>query len=138
MRWRFGHPIVPGNKLHFATAFPRATLRFRIVQKVLQRFEYQRTKAPASRIGALQKLTFKYRDKKILRQVLGIGRRMSLAANESEDRPPVYFAKFRERLLHLLRVAVRIGAGKHDAPACRKETTGRGPTVGRIIWGHGR
>ena len=138
MRWRFGHPIIPGNKLHFATAFPRAALRLRIVQKVLQRLEHQRTEAPASRISALQKLTFKHRDKKILRQVLGVRRRMSPAANESEDRPPVYFAKFRQRLVHLLLVAVRIGAGKHNAPACRNETTGRGRTVSRIIWVHGR
>src|SRR5258708_15583280 len=68
MRWRLGHPIIPGNKLHVATAFPRGTLRFRIAQKILQRFEHQRTEAPASWIGALQKLTFKQHDKKILCQ----------------------------------------------------------------------
>src|SRR6266487_6227749 len=136
MRWRLGHPIVPGNKLHVATAFPRATFRFRIAQKILQRFEHQRTEAPASWIGALQKLTFKHHDKKILCQVLGVWRRMSQAANEREDRSPVYFAKFRQRLVHLLRAAVRVGAGKHNAPACRSETTVRGPTGSRIIWIH--
>src|SRR5947209_17239804 len=128
MRWRFRHPIIPGNKLHFATAFPRAALRLRIVQKVLQRLEHQRTEAPASRIGALQKLTFKHRDKKILRQVLGVRRRISPPANESEDRSPVYFAKFRQRLVDLLLVAVPVGAGNYNAPACREETTWRGPT----------
>src|SRR5678815_6159169 len=116
MRWRLGHPIVPGNKLHVATAFPRGTLRFRIAQKVVQRFEHQRTEPPASWIGALQKLTFKHHDKKILCQVLGVLRRMSHAANEREDRSPVYFAKFSQRSVHLLSVAVRVGARKHNAP----------------------
>ena len=100
MRWRLGHPIIPGNKLHIATAFPRGTLRFRIAQKVFQRFEDQRTETSASWIRALQKLTFKHNDEKILCQVLGVRRRMSQAANEREDRPPVYLAKFRQRGVH--------------------------------------
>ena len=132
MRWRLGHPIIPGNKLHIATAFPRGTLRFRIAQKVFQRFEDQRTETSASWIRALQKLTFKHNDEKILCQVLGVRRRMSQAANEREDRPPVYLAKFRQRGVHLLRVAVRIGAGKHNAPACRVETTVRGSDGGKV------
>ena len=65
----------------------------------------------------------KSHDKKILRQVLGVLRRMSEAANERKDRSPVYFAKFRQRRVHLLRAAVRVDAGKHNAPACRFETT---------------
>src|SRR5206468_6868336 len=138
MRWRLGHPIVPGNKLHVATAFPRATLRFRIAQKVLQGLEHQRTEAPASWIGALQKLTFKQYDKKILCQVLGVRRRMSQAANEREDRSPVYFAKFRQRPVHLLLAAVRVNAGKHNTPACRSETTVRGTMGSGIIRIHRR
>ncbi len=61
---------------------------------------------------------------------------MSYAANEREDRSPVYFAKFRQRLVHLLRAAVRVDAGKHNTPACRIETTVRVPTGSRIIWIH--
>ena len=125
--------------MHVATTFPRGTLRLRIAQKVLQRFEHQRTETPASWIGALQKLTFKHHDKKILRQVLGVLRRMSQAANKREDRSPVYFAKLRQRRLHLLGAAVRVDAGKHNAPACRVETTVREPMSRGIIRGiHGR
>src|SRR2546430_16123717 len=62
-----------------------------------------------------------------------VRRRMSQAANEREDRSPVYFAKFRQRLVHLLRGAARVDAGKHNAPACRSETTVRGPPGSRII-----
>ena len=138
MRWRLRHPIVPGNKLHVATAFPRGTLCLRIAQKVLQRLEHQRTEAPASWIGALEKLTVKHHDKKILCQVLGVRRRMSQTANEREDWSPVYFAKFCQRRVHLLRAAVRVDAGKHNAPACRIETTVREPTVSRFIRIHGR
>jgi hypothetical protein len=63
---------------------------------------------------------------------------MSLATNESKDRSPVYFTKFRQRLVHLLVVAVRIGTRKHNAPACRNETTGRGPIGSSISWIHER
>src|SRR6185312_12240889 len=106
-------------------------------QKVLQRLKHQRTETPAIWIGALQKLTFKHHDKKILCQVLGVWRRMSQAANERKDRSPVYFAKFRQRRVHLLRVALRIGAGKHNAPPCCSETTVRAPTGEGVILIHG-
>src|SRR4029077_6149612 len=101
-------------------------------------FEHQRTKAPASWIGSLQKLTVKHNDKKILCQVLCVLRRMSQAANEREDRSPVYFAKFRQRRVHLLCAAVIVDAGKHNTLSCRIETTVLEPTSSRIIGIHGR
>jgi len=62
---------------------------------------------------------------------------MSQAANEREDRSPVYLTQFRQRCVHLLRVAVGVDARKHNAPARRIETTMQGPTGGGLIRIHG-
>jgi hypothetical protein len=58
----------------------------------------------------VKELTFKYLEKKILRQILGVGDRMPLVANESENRPPINFAKLGECFAHLLLAAFRIRA----------------------------
>jgi hypothetical protein len=63
---------------------------------------------------------------------------MSQTANEREDRSPVYFAKFRQRQVHLLRAAVLVDAGEHNAPACGIKTAVREPRGSRIIEIHGR
>jgi hypothetical protein len=109
-----------------------------IAQKILQRFEHQGTEAPASWVGPLQKVTFEHYHKKILGQVLGVLWRMSQAANKREDWSPVYFAKFRQRRVHLLHAAVGVNAGKDNAPACRIETTVGEAMSSRIIRNHGR
>ena len=63
---------------------------------------------------------------------------MSQAPNEREDGSPIYFAKFRQRLVHLLRTAVLVDAGKHNAPARGSETTVRGPPGWGVIRIHRR
>ena len=57
---------------------------------------------------------------------------MPLVADESEDWPPINFAKLGECFTRLLLAAFRIHAGKDDAPPRRHETvaalTGNGST----------
>jgi len=107
--------------LHVATAFPRVTLCFGIPQEILQRLEYERTKPSAIPIGTLKELTFKHHNEKILREILCVGDRMALVVDESENRPPINFAKLGERFARLLLAAFRIRAGKNDAPPRRHE-----------------
>jgi len=58
----------------------------------------------------VKELTFKHFEKKILRQVLSVGNGMALVADESENRPPINFAKLGERFAHFLLAAFRIRA----------------------------
>jgi hypothetical protein len=93
----------------------------RIAQEILQRPEHKRTESSAIPIGALKELTFKHGNEKILRQVLSIRDGMPLLADESENRPPINFAKLGECFSRLLLAAFRICAGKNDAPPRRHE-----------------
>ncbi len=86
------------------------------MQEILQRLEHERTEPSTIPIGTLEETTFKHHHKKILCQVLGIGDGMALPADESENRPPINFAKLGERFARLLLAAFRIRAGKNDAP----------------------
>ena len=65
----------------------------RALARIFQRFEQQRTKSSAIRIGALEEMTFKDTNEKILREILGVGNGMAAPAGEGEDRPPISFAK---------------------------------------------
>jgi len=58
----------------------------------------------------VKELTFKHLEKKILRQVLSVGDGMALVADESENRPPINFAKLGERFAYFLLAAFRIRA----------------------------
>jgi hypothetical protein len=97
--------------LHVATTFPRVTLGTRIMQEILQRLEHKRTELSTIPIGALEEATFQHHGEKILCQVLGIGNRVALAADERENRSPIGFAKFGKGSVRLLFVASRIRAG---------------------------
>jgi hypothetical protein len=81
------------------------------VQEILQRLEHERTEPSATLVGALEKTTFEHHNEKILGEVLGLRDRVALAANESENRPPINFAKFRKGSARLLLVTSRIRAG---------------------------
>ena len=118
--------------MHFATAFPRATLIGGIAQEILQCPEDERTESAAIPIGTLKKLTFKHRNEEILGQVLCIGDGLALAADESENRPPINFAKLGERLARLLLATFQIRAGKNDAPPRRHEAVAALAGSGRI------
>jgi hypothetical protein len=107
--------------LHVATAFPRVTLFGGIAQEILHRPEHERTESSAIGIGTLKELTFKHPNEEILGQVLCIGDGLALVADEGEHRPPINFAKVRERLARLLLAAFQIPAGKNDAPPRRHE-----------------
>ena len=110
--------------MHLATAFLRATPLGGIAQEILQRFEHERTEPSTTPIGTLEETTFKQHYKKILRQVLSPGDGMALPADESENRPPINFAKLGERFACPLLVASRIRAGKDHAPPRRHEAIG--------------
>ena len=138
MRWRLRHPIVPGNNLHVATAFPRVTLCCGIPQEILQRLEYERPEPSTTPIGTIEETTFKHHYKKILCQVLSIGNGVALAADEGENRSPINFAKRGQRGARLFLVVARIGTGKYHAPARRQEAVGPlGPAWG-ADWFQGR
>ena len=64
-----------------------------IGKKIFQRFEQQRTKSSAIRIGALEEMTFKDHNEKILGEILRVGNGMAAPAGEGEDRPPISLAK---------------------------------------------
>ena len=102
--------------MHVATAFPRAPTLGGIAQEILQRPEHERTESSAIPIGTLKELTFKHHNEKILGEILCVGDGMALVADESENRPPINFAKLGERFARLLLAAFRIRAGKNDAP----------------------
>jgi hypothetical protein len=63
-------------------------------------------------------------------QILGVGNRLALAADESENRSPISFAKFGKGSVRLLFVASRICAGQNHAPPRRYEAV-RVASVGR-------
>jgi hypothetical protein len=64
-----------------------------IGQKIFQRFEQERTKSAAIRIGALEEKTFKDHNEKILGEILGVGNGMAAPADEGEDWPPISLTK---------------------------------------------
>jgi hypothetical protein len=97
--------------LHTATAFSRLTLLGGIAQEILQCPHHKRTKSSAIPIGTVKELTFKHHEKKILGQILSVGNGMTLVTNESKNRSPINFAKFRQCFAHLLLAAFRIRAG---------------------------
>src|SRR6266480_7026511 len=138
MRWRLSHPLIPRNDLHVATALARATLVSGIAQEILQRLEHERTKAPAILVGALEESTFKHDDKKILCEILGVGNGVPLTADESENRSPVNFAKFREGSARLLLVASRTCTGQDDAPPGRFKAVGPAFAGSKRIGVHSR
>ena len=49
---------------------------------------------------------------------------MALLADESENRPPINFAKLGKRFARLLLVAARIRTGQDNAPPRRHEAVG--------------
>ena len=110
--------------MHVATAFPRVALRGGIAQEILQRLQHERTKPSTTPIGTLEETTFKHHNKKILRQILGVGNGIALLADESENRPPINFAKLGECFARLLLVAARIRTGQDNAPPRRHEAVG--------------
>ena len=137
MRWRLRRPFVPGNNLHVSTAFPRETICCGIPQEILQRPEYERTEPSATRIGTLQHLTLKDHNEKTLREVLSIGNGVALAADESENRSPINFAKLGQRFVRLFLVAARIGTGKHHAPPGRCEAVRPLDPAWGVVWFQG-
>ena len=90
-----------------------------IGQKIFQRFEQERTKSSAIRIGALEEMTFKDRNEKILREILGVGNGMAAPADEGEDRPPISLAKLGPVLCAPSLRQPLNRAGKNHAPARR-------------------
>jgi hypothetical protein len=118
--------------LYIATAFPCVKLLGGIAQEILQRLEQERSESAAIPIGALKEFTFKHGNEKILGEILCVGNGMALLADESENRPPINFAKLGERFTRFVLAAFRIRAGKNDAPPSRHETvaalTGNGGT----------
>jgi hypothetical protein len=96
--------------LYVTATFPSVTLRAGIVQEILQRLEHKRTELSTIPIGTLEELTLYYHGEKILCQVLSVGDRVALAADESENRSPINFAKFGKGSVRLLFVASRICA----------------------------
>ena len=108
--------------MHVAPAFPRVTFLGGIAQEILHRPEHERTKSAAIGIGTLKELTFKHPNEEILGQILCIRDGLALVADEGEHRPPINFAKVRERLARLLLAAFQIRTGKDDAPPRRHET----------------
>ena len=93
MRRRFRHPFVPGHKLRVTTTFCRPSFMMGVDKKILHRLEQQGTKSSTIRISALEEMTLKHYEEKILREILGVGNRMATAADESENGPPISFAE---------------------------------------------
>ena len=93
MRRRVRHPIIPGNEFEIAAPFLGLAFLVRIDQEILERLEQEGTEPSAFRIGALQEVSLKHGEKKILGQILGIGRGIAAAADESENGPPIELAK---------------------------------------------
>jgi hypothetical protein len=54
LRRRFGHPIIPRNKLCAATAFARLEFLSGVSKEIPQRLYQQRTETAALRVGALK------------------------------------------------------------------------------------
>jgi len=104
-----------------ATTFPRVTLCFGIPQEILHRLEHERAESSAIPIGTLKELTFKHHNEKILGEILCVGDGMALVVDESENWPPINFAKLGQRFARLLLAAFRIRAGKNNAPPRRHE-----------------
>ena len=62
-----------------------------------------------------------YPGEKVLGQILCVGNRVALAADESENWSPVNFAKLGQCSLRFRVIAFRVRAGQNDAPACSYE-----------------
>ena len=107
-----------------ASALRCVALYIGIDQKILERFEQERTESPPIRIRVLQQATFKNHDKKILRQILRIGHRKAAAANEGKNRPPIRSTKLTEGSVRLALGAVP--AGLDDAPMGRSKLSRAG------------
>src|SRR5204863_6293028 len=66
LRWRFGHPIIPGNKFHITASLARPFLGDVVEEKILERLEQQRPKSTAAGVGSFEETAFKHHEKKIL------------------------------------------------------------------------
>jgi hypothetical protein len=75
-------------------------------KKILEHLEQQGTKASPIRISALEEMTFKHHNEKILREILRVRNEMAAAADESENRPPISLAELGQRFARPLLVAL--------------------------------
>src|SRR6266545_8044584 len=94
LRRRFGHPFVPGNERHSATAFNCASSLFGMTEKILKRLKQKRAEAASMFVGTPEPVAFQDHGEKILGEILRFLQRVSLATYEYEDGPPVRPAKF--------------------------------------------
>ncbi|SRR6266480_7355630 len=108
--------------MHIAATFARSLFVSGIVQKIVERFEQEGPKTSAIRVRALEEMTFKEHNKKILGKILCIRNRVTVPADESENRSPVGLAKLTQCIARSLSADATVRARKHDAPACGGET----------------
>ena len=94
----------------------------RVIEKVIERLEQQRTETAAARVCILKPITFQYHHKEILREVLGVLGRITTSGDKSENRSPVGAAKLGECRTGFLLFAFGAGTGKNDGPACGDES----------------
>ena len=83
-------------------------------------------------------MTLKHHNEKILGEILGIGNGMATPADESEDRPPINFAKLAQRFARRFFVCARIDAGENHAPARGGESIPAAMLVGDRVGVHSR
>jgi hypothetical protein len=106
LRGRFGHPFVPGNERHSATALDRASSFFGVTEKILKRLKQKRAEAAAMFVGAPKPVALQNHGEKILSEILRLLDGVTLTTYEHENGPPVRPAKFSERFMPLLLVDV--------------------------------
>jgi len=99
------------------------TLIHLIVQETLQRLEQKGSESAFISISGLDKTAFNDPAKEFLSQILRVGNRMTLPANERENWPPINFAKLRKRILCFVFIAGRVRARQNDAPSRRQEAS---------------
>ena len=130
MRWRLGHPIVPGNEFQVAASLLRPDFFMSVAQEILNRFEEQRSKPPALRIRPSQQIPSQNCDEEILSQILSVRDGVTATTDKSEDGAPIELAKLRERGAGSP-FGVRAGR-EDDAPARRGEPARAATLLGEV------
>ena len=119
---RFGvwQKQIKRHKLLISATFDCMRAPVLIAQKVLQRYEQERSQPSLFLISATQRITFKQMREESLHEILGVGRRVPSVANECVERRQVRFTKSGERFPCGF-VGVRITGSQYYGPMRRLE-----------------